>query len=68
MLEKSLFWLCSRPEFRSIEIVELFDSRRNDTSNLAKVYRAMGNEILVLHEADTPENIRALIKELLDRD
>jgi len=67
LLEKALFWLCSRSEFHDIEIIDLFDSNRIDTSNLARAYSVKGMKMPVLHEADTPESIKELIRELLER-
>jgi len=66
LLEKTLSWLCSRPEFNSPEIT-LFNSRRIDTSRTARTIRAEGGEVPMLRETDTPEHIKALIRELQQR-
>jgi hypothetical protein len=64
LLEKTLYWLCSRPEFRVPEIT-LFNSRRIDTSRTAQDFHAQGREIPFLREEDTPFHIKSLINELL---
>jgi hypothetical protein len=67
LLEQTLRWLNSRPEFRSPEIT-VFDSRRIDTSRTAQAFRAEGREMPFLREEDTPDHIRPLIWELERRD
>ena len=66
LLEKCLYWLRSRREFLPPEIT-VFDNRRFDTSRTAEAFRAEGREPPVLREADTPENIRSIIRELQER-
>jgi hypothetical protein len=64
LLDRSLSWLrARRSEFMPPEIA-LFDSRRDDTSRTAQIYRAEGREMPVLREADAPEHIKSLIREL----
>jgi hypothetical protein len=67
LLEKTLYWLCSRPEFNVPEIT-LFNSRRIDTSRTAEALRAEGKEIPSLREIDVPEHIDALFRTLHERD
>ena len=66
LLEKSLAWLVSRPEFAAPEIT-LFESRRVDTSWNARAFRAEGRKIPALREADAPAPVMGLIQELLER-
>jgi hypothetical protein len=64
LLDRSLSWLrARRSEFLPPELA-LFDSRRVDTSRTAQAFRAEGREMPVLHEADAPEYIKSLIREL----
>jgi len=67
LLEQTLRWLSSRPEFRSPEIT-IFENRRVDTSRTAQAFRAEGLEMPFLREEDTPDYIRRLIWELERRD
>jgi hypothetical protein len=66
LLDRTLQWLHSRPEFNAAEIT-LFNSRRIDTSRTAQAIRAEGREIPALRETDAPEQIRTLIRELQER-
>ena len=66
LLEQTLNWLDSRPEFNAPEI-SLFDDCRTDTSLKAQAYRSEGREMPFLQEKDAPEYIRTLIRKLVDR-
>jgi hypothetical protein len=63
LLEQSLLWLRSRPVFAPVT-VKLYNSRRIDTSRNARALRAEGRPIPVLREADTPESVKELLREL----
>jgi hypothetical protein len=67
LLEQTLRWLNSRPEFYSPEIT-IFESHRFDTSQTAQAFRAEGREMPFLREEDTPDQIKPLIWELEQRD
>ena len=67
LLEQSLGWLASRPEFAP-PVIGLFDSSRIDTSLNARAFRAEGRQIPVLRIEDMPERVRELLRELLERD
>ena len=66
LLERTLHWLDSRPEFLPPKIV-LFTSSIVDTSMMAQAYRAESKEPPALREADTPEHIKTLLQKLADR-
>ena len=66
LLERTLYWLRSHPEFNAPEI-SLFDDCRTDTSLKAQAYRAEGKEPPFLREKDAPEYIKTLIRGLKDR-
>jgi hypothetical protein len=66
LLERSLQWLSSRPEFNAPEL-SLFNSRRVDTSRTAQAIRAEGREVPMLRETDAPAHIKALLRELQGR-
>jgi hypothetical protein len=66
LLEQTLRWLCSRPEFFAPEIT-IFESHRFDTSQTALAFRAEGREMPFLREKDTPDQVKALIWELTRR-
>jgi hypothetical protein len=63
LLEQSLNWLISRPEFAA-PVVAIFNSRRIDTSRTAQAYRERGREIPALRERDAPESVLRLLREL----
>jgi hypothetical protein len=67
LLEQTLRWLNSHPEFRAPEIT-LFEGSRFDTSHTAQAFRAEGREMPFLKERDAPEQIKALLWELQMRD
>jgi hypothetical protein len=66
LLEKSLRWLSSRPEFNAPEVT-LFNSQRIDTSRTVKAILAEGREVPMLRETDAPERVKALLRELQGR-
>ena len=66
LLEESLLWLNSRPEFTAPQVT-LFDSPRVDTSLNARAYRREGREIPAVREADMPCHIRELLRQLTER-
>jgi sulfur relay (sulfurtransferase) DsrC/TusE family protein len=66
LLEKSLYWLTSRPEFNVPELT-LFGSKRVDTSRTVQAILAEGREVPMLREADAPERVKILIRELQRR-
>ena len=67
LLEKTLCWMRSRPEFSAPEIT-LFNSSIVDTSKAAQAYRSEGREPPHLREEDAPEHITALLRELKNRE
>jgi hypothetical protein len=66
LLEKSLSWLSSRPEFNAPELT-LFNSQRIDTSRTVKAILAEGREVPMLREINAPERVKMLIRELQER-
>jgi len=67
LLETTFKWLYFRSEFFNIEIIDLFDSIRIDTSQHAQTFIDEGLKMPILHEADASESIKLLIQKLLDR-
>ena len=63
LLEQTLRWLNSRPEFRAPEVT-LFEGSRFDTSHTAQAFRAEGREMPFMREIDAPEQIKTLLWEL----
>jgi hypothetical protein len=66
LLDKTLSWLTSKPEFLPPEIT-LFTSRRRDESRMAQSFRARGIEPPSLREKDIPPHIKILIEQLLNK-
>jgi hypothetical protein len=66
LLERSLQWLSSRPEFNVPELT-LFNSQRVDTSRTAHAIRAEGRQLPMLRETDAPERVKTLLRELQER-
>jgi hypothetical protein len=66
LLERSLQWLSSRPEFSAPELT-LFNSRRVDTSRTAQAIRAEGRQVPMLRETDAPAHIKTLLHTLQER-
>jgi hypothetical protein len=67
LLEQTLRWLNSHPEFRAPEIT-LFEGGRFDTSHTAQAFRAEGREMPFMRESDAPEQVTMLLWELEMRD